>query len=55
MSAVDYAAVHCEEREGQWACVATVTGVALVTIQDGGAWLYAETTRQIHKMRPNTG
>ena len=34
---------------------ATVTGVARDDLEDGGAWLYAETTRQIHKMCPNTG
>ena len=27
---------------------ATITGVARDDLEDGGAWLYAETVRQIH-------
>lgn len=34
---------------------ATVTGVARDDLPDGGAWLYAETIRQIHAMNPGTG
>ena len=34
---------------------ATVTGVARDDLPDGGAWLYAETVRQIHAMNPGTG
>jgi lipoic acid synthetase len=33
----------------------TVTGVARDDLPDGGAWLYAETVRQIKKLNPNTG
>ncbi|WP_211349861.1 lipoyl synthase [Rarobacter faecitabidus] len=33
----------------------TVTGVARDDLADGGAWLYAETVRQIHAMNPGTG
>ena len=33
----------------------TVTGVARDDLDDGGAWLYAETVRQIHEMNPGTG
>jgi lipoic acid synthetase len=33
----------------------TVTGVARDDLEDGGAWLYAETVRQIHDLNPNTG
>ncbi|MFS8100181.1 lipoyl synthase [Lentzea alba] len=33
----------------------TVTGVARDDLADGGAWLYAETVRQIHEMNPGTG
>ena len=33
----------------------TVTGVARDDLPDGGAWLYAETVRQIHQLNPNTG
>lgn len=33
----------------------TVTGVARDDLADGGAWLYAETVRQIHAMNPATG
>jgi len=33
---------------------ATVTGVARDDLADGGAWLYAETTRQIHAVNPGT-
>ncbi len=33
----------------------TVTGVARDDLADGGAWLYAETIRQIHKISPGTG
>ncbi len=34
---------------------ATVTGVARDDLPDGGAWLYAETVRQIHAALPDTG
>lgn len=34
---------------------ATVTGVARDDLEDEGAWLYAETIRQIHAMSPGTG
>ncbi|SDJ12841.1 lipoic acid synthetase [Frankineae bacterium MT45] len=34
---------------------ATVTGVARDDLDDGGAWLYAETVRQIHALNPETG
>ena len=34
---------------------ATVTGVARDDLPDGGAWLYAETIRQIHELNPDTG
>jgi lipoyl synthase len=34
---------------------ATVTGVARDDLPDGGAWLYAETVRQIHASNPDTG
>ena len=34
---------------------ATVTGVARDDLPDGGAWLYAETVRQIHATCPGTG
>ena len=34
---------------------ATVTGVARDDLQDGGAWLYAETVRAIHELNPGTG
>ena len=34
---------------------ATVTGVARDDLPDGGAWLYAETIRQIHALNPGTG
>ena len=33
----------------------TVTGVARDDLADGGAWLYAETVRQIHQLNPGTG
>lgn len=33
----------------------TITGVARDDLPDGGAWLYAETVRQIHAMNPGTG
>ena len=33
----------------------TVTGVARDDLPDGGAWLYAETVRQIHATSPGTG
>jgi lipoic acid synthetase len=33
----------------------TVTGVARDDLPDGGAWLYAETVRQIHTVNPGTG
>ena len=33
----------------------TVTGVARDDLEDGGAWLYAETVRQIHDLNPGTG
>jgi lipoic acid synthetase len=34
---------------------ATITGVARDDLPDGGAWLYAETVRQIHALNPETG
>ena len=34
---------------------ATVTGVARDDLPDEGAWLHAETVRQIHRMNPSTG
>ena len=34
---------------------ATVTGVARDDLPDGGAWLYADTVRQIHATCPGTG
>jgi lipoyl synthase len=34
---------------------ATVTGVARDDLEDEGAWLYAETVRQIHRLNPGTG
>jgi len=34
---------------------ATVTGVARDDLADGGAWLYAETVRQIHQLNPGSG
>ncbi|OEI69446.1 lipoyl synthase [Curtobacterium sp. ER1/6] len=34
---------------------ATVTGVARDDLEDGGAWLYAETIRAIHTHSPGTG
>jgi lipoic acid synthetase len=34
---------------------ATITGVARDDLPDGGAWLYAETVRQIHAVNPGTG
>ncbi|MEP6599497.1 MAG: lipoyl synthase [Actinomycetota bacterium] len=34
---------------------ATVTGVARDDLPDGGAWLYAETVRQIHALNEGTG
>jgi lipoic acid synthetase len=34
---------------------ATVTGVARDDLPDGGAWLHAETVRQIHAQNPGTG
>ncbi|HEX5597057.1 MAG TPA: lipoyl synthase [Micromonosporaceae bacterium] len=34
---------------------ATVTGVARDDLPDGGAWLYAETVRQIHAQQPGCG
>jgi len=34
---------------------ATVTGVARDDLDDGGAWLYAETVRSIHSLNPGTG
>ncbi|MFD1719059.1 lipoyl synthase [Georgenia deserti] len=33
----------------------TVTGVARDDLEDGGAWLYAETVRRIHAENPGTG
>ncbi|ACZ31054.1 lipoic acid synthetase [Xylanimonas cellulosilytica DSM 15894] len=33
----------------------TITGVARDDLPDGGAWLYAETVRQIHELNPATG
>src|SRR6266581_2520040 len=34
---------------------ATITGVARDDLPDGGAWLYAETVRQIHQLEQGTG
>ena len=34
---------------------ATITGVARDDVPDGGAWLYAETVRQIHTLLPGCG
>src|SRR6201991_4701286 len=34
---------------------ATITGVARDDLDDGGAWLYAETVRVIHEVNPGTG
>lgn len=34
---------------------ATVTGVARDDLPDGGAWLYAETARQVHRQAPGCG
>jgi len=34
---------------------ATVTGVARDDLDDEGAWLYAETVRQVHALNPGTG
>ena len=34
---------------------ATITGVARDDLPDGGAWLYAETVREIHELNPGTG
>jgi lipoic acid synthetase len=34
---------------------ATITGVARDDLEDGGAWLYAETIRQVHQLNPGTG
>ncbi|GAB2676423.1 lipoyl synthase [Thalassiella azotivora] len=34
---------------------ATVTGVARDDLPDQGAWLYAETVRQVHDLNPGTG
>ena len=34
---------------------ATITGVARDDLEDEGAWLYAETIRQVHALNPNTG
>ncbi len=34
---------------------ATITGVARDDLPDGGAWLYAQTVKQIHALNPGTG
>ncbi|MGC3953967.1 MAG: lipoyl synthase [Propionicimonas sp.] len=34
---------------------ATVTGVCRDDLEDGGAWLYAETIRKIHELNPGVG
>jgi lipoyl synthase len=34
---------------------ATITGVARDDLEDEGAWLYAETVRQVHALNPGTG
>jgi lipoic acid synthetase len=34
---------------------ATITGVARDDLEDEGAWLYAETIRQVHTLNPGTG
>lgn len=33
----------------------TVSGVARDDLPNGGAWLYAETVREIHRLNPRTG
>lgn len=33
----------------------TITGVARDDLVDGGAWLYAKTVREIHRLNPTTG
>ena len=45
-------AVSIKEMELRYA---TVTGVARDDRPDGGAWLYAETARQVHELSPGTG
>ena len=45
----------CNLSTGKPAAYATVTGVARDDLPDGGAWLYAETVRQIHTALPGTG
>jgi lipoate synthase len=34
---------------------ATITGVARDDLEDGGAWLYAETIHMVHQLNPSTG
>ncbi len=34
---------------------ATITGVTRDDLQDEGAWLYAETVREVHRLNPGTG
>ena len=34
---------------------ATITGVTRDDLEDEGAWLYAETIKQVHEVNPNTG
>jgi lipoic acid synthetase len=34
---------------------ATITGVARDDLEDGAAWLYAETVRMVHQLNPGTG
>ena len=44
-----------ESVKGMGLKYSTITGVARDDLPDGGAWLYAETVRQIHAMTPGTG
>ena len=40
----------------RWGCATPpITGVARDDLDDGGAWLYAETVRAIHELNPGTG
>src|SRR5918997_474287 len=45
----------CESAGTMGLRYATVTGVARDDLPDGGAWLYAETVRQIHAAVPGIG
>jgi lipoic acid synthetase len=46
---------HRSAEPGRPSRAATVTGVARDDLDDGGAWLYAETIRRIHELNPGTG